>query len=65
MYDFLSRQWVSGGISEFCLTQSIEWRFIPERAPHFGGLWEAAVKSMKFHFKQVVGDINLTFEGFC
>ena len=28
-------------------------------APHFG---EAAVKSMKFHFKTAIGDIKLSFE---
>ena len=40
----------------------IQWKFIPERAPHFGRLWEAAVKSVKFHFKRVVGDTKLNFE---
>ena len=49
-------------ISEFCTTQHIEWKFIPERAPHFGGLWESAVRSMKYHLKRVVSDVKLTFE---
>ncbi|XP_012524163.1 uncharacterized protein LOC105829678 [Monomorium pharaonis] len=39
-----------------------EWRFNPPSAPHFGGKWEAAVKSMKFHLKRVIGDTLLTYE---
>ena len=62
MSDFLNGQVVRTNISEFCSTQNMEWKFIPERAPHFGGLWEAAVKSMKLHFRRVVGNTKLTFE---
>ena len=62
MYDFLKGQVAQHKISDFCSTQNIDWKFIPERAPHFGGLWEAAVKSMKFHFKRVIADTKLTFE---
>ena len=62
MYEFSSKQRTLGDISDFCSTQNIVWKFIPERAPHFGGLWEAAVKSMKFHFKRIVGNKKLTFE---
>ena len=62
LYDFLKELKVQQVISEFCSLQNIEWKLIPERAPHFGGLWESAVKSMKSHFKKVVGDKKLTFE---
>ncbi len=49
-------------ISEFCSSQNIRWKFIPEHSPHFGGLWEAAVKSLNTHLKRVVADPKLTFE---
>lgn len=39
-----------------------EWRFNPPSTPHFGGKWEAAVKSTKFHLRRVIGDSMLTYE---
>lgn len=43
---------ISTVVSDFCSSYRIEWRFIPERSPHFGRLWEAAVKSTKTHLRR-------------
>ena len=59
---FLSDKAVQDHVSEFCTIQHIEWKFIPEKTPHFGGLWESAVKSMKYHLKRVTANVKLTFE---
>ena len=61
---FFQNQETQGVISEFCAMQNITWKFIPERTPHFGGLWEAAVKAMKSRLKRVIGETKLNFEEF-
>ncbi|GFW44369.1 integrase catalytic domain-containing protein [Trichonephila clavipes] len=44
--------------------EGIEWNFIPPRAPHMGGLWEAGIKSVKYHLKRALGRSRLTYEEF-
>ncbi|XP_055309671.1 uncharacterized protein LOC129573308, partial [Sitodiplosis mosellana] len=48
-------------VNEFT-SQGITWKFSPPRAPHFNGLVEAGVKTIKIHFKKALGDKKFTFE---
>ncbi|GFU28860.1 integrase catalytic domain-containing protein [Trichonephila clavipes] len=41
-------------LANYLAAEVIEWKFIPARSPNFGGLWEAAIKSCKYHLKRVV-----------
>jgi len=52
-------------IVNFTNSLSIKWHFIPPHAPHFGGLWEAGVKSVKHHLRRTAGTTPLTFEELC
>nr|XP_033204626.1 uncharacterized protein LOC117165315 [Bombus vancouverensis nearcticus] len=64
LYDLLHSDDHHSKVQAFLADKHIEWRFIPPQSPHFGGLWEAAVKSFKHHFRRVAGHELLTFEQF-
>jgi len=45
-------------------TSETAWHFLPP-ASHFGGLWEAGVKSVQHHLKRCIDLHTLTFEEIC
>lgn len=55
MRELFQKQQLKEAVANFCGSEGITFKFIPPRSPHFGGLWEAAVKSLKRHLKTTLG----------
>lgn len=49
-------------VHEYAAQEGINFNFIPSYSPTFGGLWEAAVKSTKYHLKRILQHNVLTYE---
>lgn len=49
-------------LARFCAERQITWHYSPANGPHFGGLWEAGVKSAKRVLHKVVGHHTLRME---
>ncbi|XP_054281217.1 uncharacterized protein LOC128998886 [Macrosteles quadrilineatus] len=51
-------------IQVFASQNGIKFHFNPPAAPHQGGLWESAIKGIKYHLRRVIGDQVLTLPEF-
>ncbi|XP_043285700.1 uncharacterized protein [Venturia canescens] len=49
-------------LAQLLTNDGTKWVFNPPGAPHMGGKWEAAVKSVKFHLRRTLRETSLTFE---
>ncbi|XP_049868077.1 uncharacterized protein LOC126378158 isoform X1 [Pectinophora gossypiella] len=62
LYNLLNSTGHQNKVLEYGTSERITFNFIPSYSPVFGGLWEAGVKSVKYHMKRVIGNAVLTFE---
>jgi hypothetical protein len=49
-------------VHDYAAKTQFQWRFISPNSDHCRGLWEAGVKSLKYHWKRAVGKVLLTEE---
>lgn len=62
LQDFLTQSATSQTISDQLAVHNVSWHFNPPSAPHFGGLWEAGIKSTKSLLIRTIGSQLLTYE---
>lgn len=56
------KQWHTKEVQKSIRKKGTQWIFMKERAPHQGGIYEAAVKSMKYHLYRLIGKTSYTYE---
>jgi hypothetical protein len=65
LYKMLQSSSQMARVQDFLATEECDWKFIPPHGPHFGGVREAAVKSMKHHLRRTLGSHTATYEELC
>ena len=50
------KEWNKNHIDDWCKARSIQWKFNPPAAPHFGGIWEREVRSIKKVLNSVLSE---------
>lgn len=64
VYQLTQSQQYIDALSRELNHNKINWKFNPPSAPHFGGIWEANIKSVKSHLSRVIGNQILNYEEF-
>ena len=59
---FVTTSYFHDEVTDHTTSRGIKWHNIPPGGPHFGGLWEAGLKRVKWHLRRIAGSIPLTFE---
>jgi hypothetical protein len=54
IYTMLQSSSQMATVQDFLSREGCNWKLIPPHGPHFGDLWEAAVKSMKYHLRRTL-----------
>lgn len=62
LQEHLQKLFADPKVENFFARKGTNWHFNPPASPHHGGLWEAGVKSIKYHLKRLIGDNVFTFE---
>lgn len=58
----LQNQFHNDTIKQLLAKDGIDWHMNPPEAPHFGGIFEAGVKSVKFHLRRTMDSTPFSFE---
>ncbi|XP_035228300.1 uncharacterized protein LOC118200437 [Stegodyphus dumicola] len=51
-------------LGQYLASENISCKLIPPHAPNFGEIWEAGIKSFKFHLKRTISDAKRNSEEF-
>lgn len=62
LVELLQNQLHNETIKKMLASNGIDWHMNPPEAPHFGGIFEAGVKSVKFHLRRTMDSTPFTFE---
>ena len=58
----LTQLFNSENLATLLTSRGVEWKFVPKRAPWYGGFWERSIGLTKTSLKKVLGRANINLE---